>query len=276
MDDTPDISSIAQLLAEPARAAMLWALIDGTMRPAGELAYTANVSAQSASTHLAKLVKGGLLVAEAQGRHRYFRLASSDVANMVESMASLSAGIVRPEQSRSIRKPALARAMPNQFLHARTCYDHLAGNLAVKLLEAMLHSGWLMQQGKDFELTAIGEGKLTPLGIKPAPTTRRAFARVCVDLTERRPHLGGALGAALLTHFHEQGWILRSPKSRTVSITPRGEEALRSFLNLDGFRRSGLHAACMRPNVIHPQAAKQVATGYLNTDKKPQAKAGHA
>src|SRR3954463_11967938 len=123
MGDGPGIARIANLLADPARATMLWVLIDGTTRPAGELAFTANISAQSASAHLTKLVKGGLLESEAQGRHRYFRIANSEVACMIEGMATLSAEI-------SPRKPPpapLARAMPNEFMHARTCYDHLAG-----------------------------------------------------------------------------------------------------------------------------------------------------
>src|SRR4051812_44592259 len=127
MDDTPDLPRIARLLADPARARIVWALIDGTTRPAGELAYAANISAQSASAHLTKLVKGGLLESEAQGRHRYFRIANSEVACMIESMASLSAEI----SPRKPPPPPLVRAMPKEFMHARTCYDHLAGEMAV-------------------------------------------------------------------------------------------------------------------------------------------------
>src|SRR5215216_617489 len=123
MEDAPEIPRIAGLLADPARARMLWTLIDGTTRPAGELAFAANVSAQSASAHLAKLVEGGLLTAEAQGRHRYFRIASAEAAHLIESLASFGASI-RP---RVPRQAPLARAMPTQFLLARTCYDHLAG-----------------------------------------------------------------------------------------------------------------------------------------------------
>src|SRR5919201_3497654 len=116
-----DIARVAGLLAEPARARMVWSLIDGTMRPAGELAYAANISPQSASGHLAKLVEGGLIQSEAQGRHRYFRIASAEVAAAVEGLASLSVG-------RQPRPPAV----PVQFLRARTCYGHLAGEMAVK------------------------------------------------------------------------------------------------------------------------------------------------
>ncbi|HEV2008765.1 MAG TPA: helix-turn-helix transcriptional regulator, partial [Burkholderiales bacterium] len=121
MNDDPGVARIASLLADPARARILRTLIDGTMRPAGELAYAANISAQSASAHLAKLVDGGLLCLEAQGRHRYFRLASAEVADAVESLGSLSMA-VRPRNPRS---PVIPKSAPVQFLHARTCYDHL-------------------------------------------------------------------------------------------------------------------------------------------------------
>jgi DNA-binding transcriptional ArsR family regulator len=225
MDDTPDLPRIARLLADPARAKIVWALIDGTTRPAGELAYAANISAQSASAHLTKLVQGGLLESEAQGRHRYFRIANSEVACMIESMASLSAEIA----PRKPPPPPLMRAMPDQFMHARTCYDHLAGEMAVKILDAMLKMGWLAAKGQEFSVTGLGEKKLAALNVNldVARAERRVFARPCVDLTQRRPHLGGALGAALLDLFVAQGWILRSPRSRIVSLTPKGTEAFR-------------------------------------------------
>ena len=225
MEDRPGIPRIAQLLADPARAAMLWALIDGTMRPAGELAYAANISAQSASTHLAKLVEGGFLAAEAQGRHRYFRIASPEVADAMESFASLSAA-VRPRSPRSVLP---SRSMPVQFLTARTCYDHLAGETAVKILESMLKARWLAADGRDFAVTRLGERKLAGLEIDLtlACSSRRVFARACVDLTQRRPHLGGALGAALLDLYVAKTWIQRARRSRVVSITPKGQEAFR-------------------------------------------------
>src|SRR5688572_25418727 len=192
MHDDPGVARLAQLLADPARARMLWALIDGTTRPAGELAYAARVSAQSASGHLARLVEGGLLRSEAQGRHRYFRIASAEVAGVIEGMASLGAA-TRP---RAPRSPLPSRAVPVQFLHARTCYGHLAGEMAVKVLEAMLKARWLTAAGRDFAVTRHGETKLAALGVDLAAARqpRRVFARACVDLTQRRPHLGGALG----------------------------------------------------------------------------------
>ena len=223
MGDEPDIARVAGLFAEPARARILRTLIDGTMRPAGELAYAADISAQSASAHLAKLVNGGLLALEAQGRHRYFRIASAEVAQAVESLGSLSMAL-RP---RIPRAPAIPKSAPNQFLHARTCYDHLAGEMAVRICQGMLNLRWMTAEGRDFRVTKLGEERLAALSIDLAAVRRspRAFARACVDLTQRRPHLGGALGAALLDLYLARGWILRTRRSRAVNITPTGDAA---------------------------------------------------
>jgi DNA-binding transcriptional ArsR family regulator len=224
MDDTISITRVANLLADPARAVILRTLIDGTMRPAGELAWTANISAQSASAHLMKLVDGGLLIAEAQGRHRYFRLANAQVADAIEALASLSVA-VRPRVPRSV----LPKAVPIQFLNARTCYDHLAGEMAVRVCEAMMKARWLAPEGRDFRVTRLGEKELAALDIDLAAArrSRRVLARVCVDLTQRRPHVGGALGAALLDLYVERGWILRARRTRVVTITPKGQDAFR-------------------------------------------------
>ena len=230
MSDALNIPRIANLLVDPARATMLWTLIDGTTRPAGELAFAANVSPQSASAHLRKLVEGGLLLCHSQGRHRYFRIASSEAAHVIEGLASFGASI----QPRVPRHPPLARAMPKQFLQARTCYDHLAGELAVKILLAMLDAKWLSSTGQEFEIMQLGRKKLAVLGIdlSQAYAGRRAFARSCVDLTQRRPHLAGALGAALLDLYVREGWILRTPRSRLVSLTPKGHAAFGRILGI--------------------------------------------
>ena len=221
MDGT-NLAHIAGLFADPARARILRTLIDGTLRPAGELAFAANISAQSASAHLAKLVEGGLLELQAQGRHRYFRIASPEVADAVESLGSLGETL-RP---RAPRPPALPKAAPSEFLRARTCYDHLAGETAVQVCAAMLKARWLVAEGSDFRLTPRGEERLAALGVdlEAALHKRRAFARACVDLTQRRPHVGGALGAALLEMYLARGWILRMRRSRAVGITPKGAE----------------------------------------------------
>jgi DNA-binding transcriptional ArsR family regulator len=226
MDDVPDLPRIAGLLADPARAKILWSLIGCATRPAGELAYCANISAQSASGHLAKLVRGGLLVCEEQGRHRYFRIASAEVASAVEALASLGFA----SRPRAPHPPLPSPAMPVEFLHARACYEHLAGQTAVKVLEGMLRARWLAADGKDFTVTALGERKLGALGVDlaQARASRRVFARTCLDLTERRAHLGGALGGALFRLYVERGWILRQRRSRVVHITPKGRENLRA------------------------------------------------
>lgn len=231
MDDEISIPRVASLFADPARAIMLRALIDGTMRPAGELAYTANISAQSASAHLAKLVDGGLLASEAQGRHRYFRLANAQVADAIECLASLSAA-VRPRAPRSALP---SKSMPIQFLSARTCYDHLAGEMAVRVCAAMLKARWLAQEGRDFRVTRLGEKEMAALDVDldAARRSRRVFARACVDLTQRRPHIGGALGAALLDLYVTRGWILRARRSRVVTITPQGQAAFRRTFGTD-------------------------------------------
>jgi DNA-binding transcriptional ArsR family regulator len=221
--DGSDLARIAGLFADPARARILRTLIDGTLRPAGELAFAANISAQSASAHLAKLVEGGLLELKAQGRHRYFRIASPEVADAVESLGSLGEAL----QPRAPRAPAIPRATPPQFLRARTCYDHLAGDTAVQVCAAMVDARWLAAEDRDFRLTPLGEERLAALGVdlERALHKRRAVARACVDLTQRRPHIGGALGAALLEMYFERGWILRMRRSRAVSITPKGAAA---------------------------------------------------
>jgi DNA-binding transcriptional ArsR family regulator len=225
MEEQPDIARIASLLSDHARARIVWTLIDGTTRPAGELAYAANVSAQSASAHLAKLVRGGLLHAEAHGRHRYFRLANGDVASMIEEMASLAAA-TRP---RVPKPPALPPQVPVQFLHARTCYGHLAGQIAVNALGAMLRKGWIRTQGRDYAVTSQGATEFAALGVDLTliRQPRRVFARACIDLTQRRPHLGGALGEALLDVYVRRGWIKRRRQSRAVDVTPKGYDNFR-------------------------------------------------
>jgi DNA-binding transcriptional ArsR family regulator len=230
MDELPDIARIAYLLSDAARARIVWTLIDGTTRPAGELAYAAQISAPSASAHLAKLVRGGLLHAEAHGRHRYFRLASADVASTIEGMASLAAG-TRPRRPVAPAPPA--NESP-QFLYARTCYGHLAGQIAVAALEGMLKRKWLISRGRDFTVGAVGEKELASLGVDVARARqpRRVFARACIDLTQRRPHLGGALGEALLDAYVTHGWVKRHRRSRLVSITPQGHQSFRRLFGI--------------------------------------------
>lgn len=232
-----DLARIGALLGDPARARMLWTLIDGTTRPAGELAFAANVSAQSASAHLARLVEGGLLRVGAQGRHRYFCISSAEVAAVVEGMASLGTATTPARPPRLARPPreSATAAASSAFRHARTCYGHLAGEMAVRILGGLLESRWLSSDdGRDFRVTRLGQQRLKALGIDAAPAhePRRVFARACVDLTQRRPHLGGVLGEALLDGFVAKAWVLRHRRSRAVTITPQGHAGLAKAFRL--------------------------------------------
>ena len=228
MVDGPNLARLGGLIADPARSQILWMLMDGSLRPAGELAYGANISAQSASQHLAKLVDGGLLTVQAQGRHRYFKISSPEVANAVETLAVL-AQTRRAGQPRSLSE---ARGVPNELRFARTCYDHLAGELSVQLVDGMVAQSWLKTVGARFELTKLGTRALGELGvdIDRAQRSRRLFAPHCVDWSQRRPHVGGALGAALLDCYLQRGWMERARKSRLIRVTPKGQAALDNAL----------------------------------------------
>ncbi|MFI6902330.1 ArsR/SmtB family transcription factor [Nonomuraea sp. NPDC050394] len=211
-----DIAPVAALIADPTRAAMLNALLDGRALAAGELARLAGVSAATASSHLAKLLEGRLVEVVSQGRHRYYRLAGHDVAEVLEVLARVSA---RPAV-RSLRQSRQARLLEE----ARTCYDHLAGRAGVALLDRLRADGHL----DGGELTAAGERALKLLGVDVDAVrgTRRRFAPDCLDWTERRAHLGGALGAALTDVLFERGWIARGSIPRAVIVTEEGRREL--------------------------------------------------
>ena len=231
MDVELELVKIAALVGEPARAIMLWNLMGGQARPAGELAYYANVSAQNASAHLAKLVDGGLLAVEARGRHRYFRLANPEVAHAVEALAALiSSG---DPKSTDKSRPAPQPHAPD-LKYARTCYDHLAGRVAVDLCDALINKRYLAQAGNVYEVTSHGEMWFCELGIEIGKLRqqRRAFARQCLDWSERRPHLAGALGAAVLAHMFRHGWIARVRSSRLIRVTTKGRTDLYQSLRL--------------------------------------------
>ncbi len=225
MDINLDIAPIGALIGAPARAAMLMALMDGRLLPAGELAFQAHVSPQAASAHLSRLLEGGLLVVEACGRHRYYRLANAEVGQVIESMMTFAA----PVQLRALpEREALKR-----LRFARSCYDHLAGKLGITFTHALVDHCLLEENpGQDFTLTAAGENWFQEIGID-IPTLkkrRRAFARRCLDWSERRYHLGGALGSATMERMFELGWIARIRKSRALRVTEVGRrELLKKF-----------------------------------------------
>ncbi len=212
------LASTAALFADPARAAILTVLLDDRPRSAGELALNANVSAQSASMHLAQLLEGGLVVVDQKGRHRFYRLARPEVAHAVEALGAISTP---------------GRYMPSganqELCYARTCYDHLAGEVGVRLTEGLLRNGMLLQVGgRDYELTERGARLLKGWKIEAGRLRdgRRSFARRCMDWTERREHLAGALGAAICQKFFDLRWIRRDRTSRAVHVSPQGEREL--------------------------------------------------
>ncbi|HYX88375.1 MAG TPA: winged helix-turn-helix domain-containing protein [Gaiellaceae bacterium] len=212
-----DISEPAALIGDPTRAAFLMALSEEESLPAGELARRAGVTASTASVQLAKLVGGGLVTVERDGRHRYYSLAEPAIAAAIESLA-----VIAP------RRPAssLRQARIGWDLQAaRTCYDHLAGALGVALFDALLQQRALTA---DLETTSKGSRRLSELGIdvEAVMKGRRAFARRCLDWSERRDHLAGALGAAIAARFFELGWIERTRSSRAVRVTEAGRAGL--------------------------------------------------
>ncbi|SDG63493.1 ArsR/SmtB family transcription factor [Paraburkholderia phenazinium] len=223
----PGLSRIGALLADPGRAAMLWALMDGSARPAGELTIVAGLSPSAASAHLARLTEGGLLAVEVRGRHRYFRIASADIAASIEALANVA------EASAPQRTPLRpARTVPLEMRYARTCYDHMAGELSVQLFERMLSHKLLTLHGSTLEATSEGASRLATWGIDVAgqQSRRRRFACTCPDWSERRPHLGGALGAALLDAWSSHGWVERTDRPRILRITPAGHQHFNDFL----------------------------------------------
>ena len=210
-----DLAPAAALIGDPTRAAFLSALMSGTALAAGELARTAGVSAATASAHLARLLDGGLVRVERQGRHRYYRLADDQVAAVLEALAHLST----PAPVRSLRQSRTATALKK----ARSCYDHLAGQAGVALFNAFADKGWVTADGAT--LTGPGEQKLSDLGIdvQSVGHSRRALVKPCLDWTERRHHLAGAVGAALLSYILDKEWAVRVPSTpRALRITESG------------------------------------------------------
>jgi DNA-binding transcriptional ArsR family regulator len=220
VDGDADISAVAALVGEPARAALLVALTDDVSLPASELAARARIAPSTASEHLAKLVDGGLIVGERSGRHRYFRLATPEVASAIEALAA----IAPRHRVRSLRAANEADALR----YARTCYDHLAGRLGVGLARALEESRVLVYRDGGYALGTAADRRLAELGVDLAEIRgrRRPPVRVCVDWSERRRHLGGGLGAAVAGRFFSLGWLRRREASRSVEVTAEGREQL--------------------------------------------------
>jgi DNA-binding transcriptional ArsR family regulator len=219
MREGPDISRLGSLIGDPARAVMLELMSDGRAFTAGELAAAAGVSPATASAHLARLREGGLIEIRAQGRRRYAALAGPEVHRALETLTGLAALIDGAKVRTGPRDPELRRA--------RVCYDHLAGALAVRAFDSLSQGGLIVGPGEDLELTSAGEAFLRSLGIDVDDIVkgRRRACRACLDWSERRSHLAGSVGSALLQRVFALNWARREPDSRVVRFTPAGTRA---------------------------------------------------
>jgi DNA-binding transcriptional ArsR family regulator len=217
MKHGPNIATISALVGDPARANILTVLIGGQALTANELAIEAGVAAPTASGHLARLLDGGLLAVERQGRHRYYRLAGPDVAAALEALMTLAIVADGPRTRPGPKDPAMRRA--------RVCYDHLAGEQGVALFGRLCDREAITLSGGDIAVTPSGEQRLAAFGVDVASLRRakRPLCRSCLDWSERTPHLAGALGAALLDRIFAAGWARRLPNSRIVAFTAKGE-----------------------------------------------------
>ena len=221
-----DISKVGALLADAARAAIIVALCREQTLPASELAERAGISVSTTSIHLAKLMEAGWVELEQYGRHHYYRLTSPQIAKLLEQAMS-----VAPTKSALKLESERTHHQHDDLRLARTCYDHLAGKLGVALTDALMQQDVLEVIDKDFTFTNHGEVMLQDLGVNVAAAAkqRRAFARRCLDWTERRDHLGGALGAAICSTWIEQGWVQRQEQNRALHLTSVGEVQLRNW-----------------------------------------------
>jgi len=229
MKTGPDIALVASLVGDPARANMLTALMSGKALTASELAQEAGVTPQTASSHLAKLEAGGLVDPQKQGRHRYYRLSGPDVAGVLEGLMGLAARAGHLRVRTGPKDPALRRA--------RVCYDHLAGDLGVQMLDAMTRQRLVRRNESDISLTAEGKkfvAKKLQIDVSELDHARRPLCKGCLDWSARRSHLAGMLGAAILDRLYELKWAARAPGNRIVNFTRNGE---RQFAALFGLER---------------------------------------
>ena len=236
--NTNQIARIASLLGEPARTAMLVQLMDGRLLTATELARAGHVSAPTASSHLAQMVEAGLMCVEQRGRHRYHRLASADVAKVLE-------GIMQIATQQLPRTAVVVGPRDEALRTARMCYDHLAGRLGLAIAERLLADQAIEFDGEAGRVTDRAAHVLARWGLPmtseqhqpPSQHRGRPYCRPCLDWSERKSHIAGRLGAMLCTHCLDQGWLTRAAGSRALGITPSGAAAFRELLGLQAWRR---------------------------------------
>jgi len=217
----PDFATIASLIGEPSRAAILAALLSGEALPASELAYRAHVTPQTASSHLAKLLDANLLKVTATGRHRYYSLKNHDVARILETL-QIIAPPLKPQTLRTSK-------ISPELCQARTCYDHLAGKLGVSVTHALIEQNYLELDEQNYLLTPKGLAwfESWEIDVEPLKKKRRKFAYACLDWSERRFHIAGSLGAVVADLFFDKGWVKRLPHTRALKITRIGETILK-------------------------------------------------
>ncbi len=222
----PIIAEIAALVGDPARATMVSALLDGRPLTASELALAAHITPQTASSHLAKLTEAGVLSVVRQGRHRHFRLASPTVAGMIDGIVAVAL------QTRPRYRPLSRHA--RALSAARMCYDHLAGRLSVDLTDAFVARDYVVLDDEAAEITTAGARFFIGFGVQ-LPATRRRWCRLCLDWTERRPHIAGALGVAITQRYFDLGWLERPKRGHAIIVTPPGRRGFQKTFGIDAF-----------------------------------------
>ncbi|MEK5240409.1 helix-turn-helix domain-containing protein [Paenibacillus sp. FSL L8-0470] len=227
MKANSNVAVIASLVSETSRAAILTVLLDGRFHAASELAYMAGIQPQTASFHLAKMVNANVVAVEKQGRHRYYGIRNQEVAQVMESLLSLAP----PVPIKSLRQASEDKALR----YARTCYDHLAGSIGVQLTNALLRAGILREDKEGFAVTEDGEDFFASfqIDVEQVKKKRRSFSHKCLDWSERRHHLAGALGSALLEKLLEVNWVQRLPNTRAIKITSEGKRGFKEVFSLD-------------------------------------------
>lgn len=227
MNANPNVAIVASLVSDASRAAILTVLLDGRFHPASELAYMAGIKPQTASFHLGKMVEATIITVEKQGRHRYYGIRNQEVAQIMESLLA----IAPPIKIRSYKQASEDTAL--RF--ARTCYDHLAGNLGVQLTNALLNMGLIYEEEDRFIVTKKGVEffKAFEIDLERIKKKRRSFSHKCLDWSERRPHLAGALGNALLERLLQLHWIEHLPKTRAMKITSVGRTGFKEIFSID-------------------------------------------
>ncbi|MGG4213447.1 winged helix-turn-helix domain-containing protein [Paenibacillus sp. FSL L8-0638] len=227
MSTKSNVAMIASLVSEPSRAAILTALLDGRFHTASELAHMAGIKPQTASFHLAKMTEAHVVTVEKQGRHRYYGIQDPEVARVMESFLS----IAPPVPIKSFKQ-----ASENEAIRlARTCYDHVAGQLGVQLMNFFMQKGILSEDQDGLHITDQGETFFTDFQIDLTKTRqkRRSFSHKCLDWSERRHHLAGALGSAILDRLFELNWIERLPTTRAIRITAEGKGGFKEIFSIE-------------------------------------------